>query len=327
MGSHPGRREENIVAKIIQITIENDGQRIDNFIFKQLKGIPKGRVYRAIREGEVRVNKKRVKPSYHLQGNDEVRIPPLTAAIPPAVQPPKPEFAQSLLRRIIYEDSGLLVIAKPPGLPVHGGSGIRGGVIELLRLMRSDLSYLELVHRLDKETSGCLLLAKKRRTLLTWHQHLVKREVRKQYLTLVKGQWQGGARQVDAPLRKNILQSGERLVKVTPEGKPAKTLFRPLAVFADMSLLEAFPITGRTHQIRVHLASIGYPIAGDEKYGQADFNKLVKTLGLKRLFLHAASISLSNTVEPQDQDFAGICVMLEPDLYSFLNKIIKQNQS
>lgn len=183
------------MAKIVPVTIEDDGQRIDNFIFKHLKGIPKGRVYRAIREGEVRVNKKRIKPSYHLQINDAVRIPPLTTAIPTAIQPPKPEFAQCLLSRIIYEDSGLLVMAKPAGLPVHGGSGIRGGVIELLRLMRSDLPYLELIHRLDKETSGCLLLAKKRRTLLIWHQHLVKREVRKQYLTLVKGEWQGGARQ------------------------------------------------------------------------------------------------------------------------------------
>lgn len=307
------------MAKIVQITIEDDGQRIDNFIFKHLKGIPKGRVYRAIREGEVRVNKKRIKPSYHLQVNDEVRIPPLTAVIPIAIQPPKPEFAKSLLRRIIHEDSGLLVIAKPAGLPVHGGSGIRGGVIELLRLLRPDLAYLELIHRIDKETSGCLLLAKKRRTLLTWHQHLVKREVRKQYLTLVKGQWQGGARHVDAPLRKNILQSGERLVKVAPEGKPAKTMFRPLAIFAGMSLLEAFPMTGRTHQIRVHLASIGHPIAGDEKYGDADFNKWVKNLGLKRMFLHAASISLPNTFEPQD--FAGICVILEPELYAFLNTI------
>ncbi len=208
-------------------------------------------------------------------------------------------------------------------MAVHGGSGIQGGIIELLRMTRPDLRYLELIHRIDKETSGCLLLAKNRKTLLAWHEHLLHRRVRKQYIALVKGRWEGGARRVEEPLKKNILSSGERLVKVDPEGKPAVTLFNPLKKFKDMSLILASPLTGRTHQIRVHLQSIGYPIAADQKYGDEVFNKSVKKLGLKRLFLHAASISCALDEQNPENAF-GICVILSPDLQAFLEKTAGQ---
>jgi len=297
------------MAQPITIDSEAVGQRIDNFIFKYLKGVPKERVYRAIRRGEVRVNRGRIQPDYRLQLGDQVRIPPLTLGRSTQPQPPRLEVKQELLQRIVYEDPGLIVLAKPAGMPVHGGSGIRGGVIELLRLIRPDLKFLELIHRLDRETSGCLLLAKKRQTLLTWHELLTRRQVRKQYLALVKNEWQGGARRIEAPLLKNTLSSGERLVKVDPQGKPAITLVRPLKIFKGMSLVEVSPLTGRTHQIRVHLQHVGHPIAADQKYGDPDFNRRLKRQGLKRLFLHAAAISTP--------DF-GLCILLEPDLQHFL---------
>lgn len=297
------------MAKTVLVGPEEAGQRIDNFIFKHLKSVPKVRVYRAFRHGEVRVNKGRVKPGYRLQVHDEIRIPPLQQARtgPPLLV--REEVARAIRHSIIYEDDGLIVLDKPPGMPVHGGSGIQGGVIELLRLARPELKFLELVHRLDRETSGCLLLAKKRQTLLSWHDNLTHRRVQKQYITLVKGSWQGGARKVDAPLIKNVLSSGERIVKLGAEGKPALTIFNPIRVFNHLSLIEACPQTGRTHQIRVHLQSIGYPIAGDQKYGDAEFNKSMKSRGLKRLFLHSASIS--------SPDF-GLCAPLAHDLKEFL---------
>lgn len=308
------------MVKVVIIQPDAVGQRVDNFIFKHLKGVPKVRVYRAIRNGEVRVNQGRIKPEYRVQLDDKVRIPPLASTHTSKPVTPRAEVAEAILQRIIYEDAGLMVIDKPANLSVHGGSGIQGGVIELLRMIRPDLHFLELIHRLDRETSGCLLLAKKRRTLLAWHQHLTQRRARKQYITLVKGCWQGGPRRVEAPLCKNILSSGERLVMVSDEGKPAATLFSPLKIFKNMSLIEAAPLTGRTHQIRVHLQYIGYPIAADQKYGDADFNHQVRSLGLKRLFLHAASISCPGDEKTGEGPF-GICTFLAPDLQDFLHKI------
>ena len=176
----------------------------------------------------MRVNGGRIKPEYRLNADDQVRVPPLSKERPLKPVPPRPEVENALLQRIIYEDSGLIVIDKPPGLAVHGGSGLQGGVIDLLRIIRPELRFLELIHRLDRETSGCLLLAKKRSTLLAWHQHLLQRRARKQYIALVKGCWEGGTKRVEAPLLKNILSSGERIVKVGEDGKPAVTLFRPL---------------------------------------------------------------------------------------------------
>lgn len=306
------RGNKTDMTKIVVIRPEEAGQRIDNFIFKQLKGVPKVRVYRAIRRGEVRVNKGRVKPDYRLNSDDHIRVPPLAEPRVCVPMLPRLEVRDAIQQRIVYEDAGLIVIDKPAGLSVHGGSGIQGGVIELLRLIRPELHFLELIHRLDRETSGCLLLAKKRQTLLAWHEHLKLRRVRKQYITLVRGRWEGGARRVEAPLLKNTLSGGERIVRVTEEGKAAVTIFRPIQIFDAMSLIEACPLSGRTHQIRVHLQHIGYPIAADQKYGDSDFNQKVKRLGLKRLFLHAASISCA--------DF-GLCIPLESDLQNFLQKI------
>ena len=308
------------MAEVITIQSDQAGQRVDNFIFKHLKGVPKVRVYRAIRNGEVRVNGGRIKPEYRLAADDQVRIPPLSSERPLKPVAPRVEVKNALLERIIYEDSGLIVIDKPSGLAVHGGSGLQGGVIDLLRMIRPELKFLELIHRLDRETSGCLLLAKKRRTLLAWHQHLTERRARKQYIALVKGRWEGGSQRVEAALRKNILSSGERIVKVSADGKPAVTLFRPLKIFKNMSLIEASPLTGRTHQIRVHLQHIGYPIAADSKYGDEHFNQQVRSAGLKRLFLHAASISCP--ADPQtNEGLFGICALLAADLQDFLKKI------
>ncbi len=300
-----------IMVRTVLVQSEEVGQRIDNFIFKHLKNVPKVRVYRAFRHGEVRVNKGRVKPDYRVKLNDEIRIPPLQVIRTGVALVVREEVAFAIRKSIIYEDEGLIVLDKPPGMPVHGGSGIRGGVIELLRLARPELRFLELIHRLDRETSGCLLLAKKRKILLAWHDYLTRRLVQKQYITLVKGAWQGGRRSVNVPLIKNVLSSGERIVKVGEEGKPALTIFNPIKVFRHFSLIEACPQTGRTHQIRVHLQSLGYPIAGDQKYGDAEFNKSMKGQGLKRLFLHSASIC--------SPDF-GLCVSLAPDLKEFLNR-------
>ncbi len=309
------------MAKMITIQSEAVGQRIDNFIFKHLKGVPKVRVYRAIRKGEVRVNLKRIKPEYRLQLEDQVRVPPLDDSVAAVIQTPREEVANNLKNRIVYEDKGLLVIDKPAGMAVHGGSGLQGGLIEILRIIRPDLHFLELIHRLDRETSGCLLLAKKRQTLLTWHEYLKQRRARKQYLALVRGIWSGGKRKVEQALVKNVLSSGERIVKVNNhEGKSAVTWFNPIRQFANMTLVEAFPITGRTHQIRVHLAHIGYPIAADEKYGDKDFNAYVRRLGLKRLFLHALSMSYPG--DDHGEGMFGLCILLEPELCDFLQKII-----
>ena len=300
------------MANIVTAGAEDAGQRIDNFIFKHLKGVPKARVYRAIRHGEVRVNQGRIKPEHRLQVGDRVRIPPLGGIRTAAPVVARLEVSQAIQDSIVYEDASLLVINKPPGLPVHGGSGIQGGVIELLQIIRPDLKFLELIHRLDRETSGCLLLAKKRSALLSWHERLRKRLARKQYLALVRGEWQGGAKRIEAALLKNILRSGERMVTIHPEGKAAVTFVKPLQIFRGMTLVEAYPLTGRTHQIRVHLQHIGYPIAADQKYGDSEFNRLVKNQGLKRLFLHAASIS---------SDEFGLCIPLASDLQAFLEKI------
>lgn len=267
------------------------GQRIDNFLATCLKDVPKSHVYRLLRKGEVRVNKGRIKPDYRLQAGDSVRIPPLRYS---EARPPLPAAAapQWLEHRVLFEDAALLVLDKPSGMAVHGGSGQSYGVIEALRALRPNAPFLELVHRLDRETSGCLLIAKKPAMLRGLHELLRSGEVEKRYLALLQGRWQGGPRRVDMPLEKNVLQSGERMVRVSAQGKAAMSLFRPRQVFSGASLVEVVLDTGRTHQIRVHAAALGHPIAGDDKYGDADFNKLMRAHGLRRLFLHAHELSL-----------------------------------
>ena len=280
-------------SRVITLVIDEERteQRLDNFLFNKLKNVPKSRVYRMLRGGEVRVNKKRVRPSYKLQLDDQVRIPPFWAETTPLDNKPGHNLVKLLLDAIIFEDSRILVINKPSGIASHGGSGINFGAIEILRAARSDLRNLELVHRLDRDTSGCLILAKRRSALRELHKLAYEGKILKKYILLVKGNWQGGKRVVDMPLLKGLVKSGERIVTVSSEGKKSITIFRPLKVGKDVSLLEAELKTGRTHQIRVHASCTGYPIAGDQKYGDVEFNFVMKELGLKRLFLHAEKIS------------------------------------
>jgi 23S rRNA pseudouridine955/2504/2580 synthase len=287
-------------VQFIEITEHQTGQRIDNFLLNVEKGVPKSRIYRALRKGEVRVNKGRIKQTYRLETGDIVRVPPLRVAEDTTPTTVSDHVAEQLLSNIILEDEHLLVLNKPSGIAVHAGSNIKQGVIEALRILRPELPFLELVHRLDRDTSGCLLLAKSRTALLDLQQQMLNHDMNKRYLTLLKGNWNDQHKMIEQPLQKNAVSSGERLVKVDAEGKYAKTVFVPLQHFAEAQLTEAILYTGRTHQIRVHAAYSGHPLAGDDKYGQRAFNKDMKKLGLKRLFLHAWKLDISHpaTKEP-----------------------------
>jgi len=276
----------------IEIAFDRDGQRIDNFLVSQLKGVPKSHIYRILRKGEVRVNKGRVKADYRLKAGDLVRIPPIRQT-EKSIGHPGDNLLEQIDRSIIFEDKKLLAINKPPGIAVHGGSGISFGVIEALRVLRPEVPYFELVHRLDRDTSGCLLVAKKRSTLRQLHELFRTDQLQKHYLALVRGPWKEGKRKVDAPLQKNVLKSGERMVEVHPEGKEAVSYFEPVESYQSACLMRIILKTGRTHQIRVHAAHIGHPIAGDQKYGDPSFNRQMRALGLNRLFLHAAYLSFA----------------------------------
>ena len=269
------------------------GQRIDNYLQRVMKGVPKPRIYRALRKGEVRVNKKRVKPEFKLSIGDSVRIPPIGVKDDSVPATPGSRFVELLESRILFEDSELMVVNKPSGIAVHGGSGVQLGLIEALRSMRPGNSFLELVHRIDKETSGCLMVAKKRATLLALHQQLREGGMQKQYTALLDGRWSGREHLIDAPLKKNVAASGERFVRVAVDGKASKTLFHVENRFENATLVSAKPITGRTHQIRVHAQFAGHPILGDQRYGETERNKQAKKAGLKRLFLHAHSLAFT----------------------------------
>lgn len=304
--------QKNSVQYIV-ITPDFAGQRIDNFLVTRLKGVPKTHIYRILRKGEVRVNKKRAQPSYRLQANDSVRLPPLRLEEKSAPQVPSRQLMTFLSERILYEDNNLLIINKPSGIPVHGGSGVKLAIVEALRSMYPKSPHLELAHRLDADTSGCLILSKKRGVLKELHELFREGKVRKIYWALTKGHWKESEYRVDVPLHKNHLSSGERIVRVDKEGKSSLTLFRPLKTFTEASLVEATLETGRTHQIRVHAQYRGHPIAGDEKYGDREFNKVMRQKGLKRLFLHAHRIdfvlpSTNQRIEleaPLDDDLAA----------------------
>ncbi|AUX72384.1 23S rRNA pseudouridine(955/2504/2580) synthase RluC [Erwinia pyrifoliae] len=279
----------------IAISADEAGQRIDNFLRTQLKGVPKSMIYRILRKGEVRVNKKRIKPEYKLEAGDEVRIPPVRVAEREEENvSPKLAKVAALEAAIIFEDDYLLVMNKPSGTAVHGGSGLSFGVIEGLRALRPDARFLELVHRLDRDTSGILLVAKKRSALRSLHEQLREKGMQKDYLALVRGQWPSHVKAVRAPLLKNILQSGERVVKVSSEGKPSETLFKVEERYAIATLVKASPVTGRTHQIRVHTLHAGHPIALDDRYGETEFDQQLSSTGLKRLFLHAAALRFTH---------------------------------
>ncbi|NOX42894.1 MAG: 23S rRNA pseudouridine(955/2504/2580) synthase RluC [Gammaproteobacteria bacterium] len=304
------------VVEFIEIDDDLAGQRIDNFLLAKLKGVPKSHVYRILRKGEVRVNKGRSKPIYRLKAGDIVRIPPVRQGGKSDETIPSDRVLERLESSILYEDKSMLILNKPSGIAVHGGSGVSYGVIEGLRALKSEEKYLELVHRLDRETSGCLLIAKKRRFLRSLHEQLRNKQTEKRYLALVRGRWVDAERRVEAPLHKNVMQSGERIVRVSPQGKQACSVFRGKICNKMASLLELSPVTGRTHQLRVHAAFIEYPIAGDEKYGDNDFNKNMRSLGLKRLFLHANYIRF-NTPDGETMQFRA-------DLPAELQKIIDQ---
>lgn len=283
------------------VTVDEDyaGQRIDNFLKLHLKGVPKSMLYRILRKGEVRVNKKRVKPEYKIQANDLVRVPPVRVSEESAPVNPKLTKVAQLENCIIHEDERIMVINKPSGIAVHGGSGLSFGLIEGLRALRPEQKFLELVHRIDRETSGILLVAKKRSALRHLHEQLREKKMQKRYHALVCGAWPDNRFKVKAPLQKNVLKSGERIVNVDPNGKDSETRYRILEQYSckegqsitELSLVEASPITGRTHQIRVHSLHAGHAILGDPKYATDVSQALTHQIGLQRLFLHAAAIS------------------------------------
>ena len=299
-----------------RISEEAGGQRIDNYLLKILKGVPKSHIYRILRSGEVRVNSGRAKPAYRLRPGDELRLPPVRVAVraPRATPPPNAELEHAIL----YEDEHLLVLNKPSGLAVHGGSGVSFGVIEQLRSQRPLARFLELVHRLDRDTSGLLLLAKKRSALTALHTELRAGRVKKYYLTLVKGKWRNAKQSVRLNLHKYVLASGERRVAVDAEGDESHTVFDLQHAWREFSLLRAELKTGRTHQIRVHLAHLGYPIAGDAKYGDFAFNKDLARAGLKRMFLHASRVSFKH---PATDALLTLEAPLPDELRNFLRTL------
>lgn len=300
------------------LEIEEGGQRIDNFLLTQLKDIPKSHIYQLLRKGEVRVNKKRVKPDYRLQSQDIVRLPPMFLPLRSVKRAPD-RLIDTINQQVIYEDNYFLVVNKPAGIAVHGGSGISFGVIEALRQSRPKEKYLELAHRLDRETSGCLLLVKKPSILKEVHQLLRERgQVDKRYIALLSGQVSFQKEKViNVPLKKFELAGGERIVKCLPDGKPSETHFTLLRLYPNASLVEAKPITGRTHQIRVHAVYMGHPIAGDEKYGDKEFNKVASKQGLKRLFLHSSYLQFTLPSTSQRYEFKA---PLAGDLAAMLSK-------
>jgi 23S rRNA pseudouridine955/2504/2580 synthase len=301
----------------VRVGEDEAGQRLDNFLLARLKGVPKSHVYRLLRKGEVRVNKGRAKPDYRLAEGDEVRLPPVRR---PEADAPTPRGRSAGLRLeplILHEDDRLIVLDKPTGLAVHGGSGLSHGVIEALRAARPEAPYLELVHRLDRETSGCLLIAKRRSMLRVLHGLLREGRVEKRYLALVKGRWELGEVRLEDRLRKTV-RGGERVVTVDETGKTAASIFRPVEIGSAASLLEVRIMTGRTHQIRVQAAEAGHPLAGDERYGDREYNRRMKELGLERLFLHAASVGWEDPVSGEWRVFS---TPLPDDLREVLSRL------
>jgi len=282
----------------VEIGPRHAGQRLDNFLLTTLKGVPRSHIYRLLRKGEVRVNKGRAKPETRLKEGDIVRLPPVRTSAPerPLADPGRYAWLND---RILHEDDSLLVIDKPPGLAVHSGSGVRVGLIEALRALRGEGVPLELAHRLDRDTSGCLIITKSREALLGLHRMLKEGGLRKTYLALLVGRWKGGDREVETALEKGRDVAGEKRVAVAGEGRVARSRFRPRDRYRNTTLVEIDLHTGRTHQARVHAAHLGHPIAGDEKYGDRDDNRRFRKLGIRRMFLHALRIAFPHPVSGQ----------------------------
>jgi 23S rRNA pseudouridine955/2504/2580 synthase len=276
-----------------EVSADEAGQRLDNYVHKRLGEIPRSKIYRVIRKGEVRVNGHRAGPDTRLQAHDKIRIPPVRVRPADEVGRPSSSLQDTIREAIVYEDAKLLVLNKPAGVAVHGGSGISFGVIEALRALRPD-EHLELAHRLDRDTSGCLIVARGTASLRVLHALFREEDTtfEKRYLTLLKGPWDLGKKRIDAPLRTDTRVGGERTVRVDASGKPSLSDFRPVQFFGKRAtLMEVSLLTGRTHQIRVHALHAGHPVAGDEKYGDPGFNEEMRAFGLNRMFLHAHSVS------------------------------------
>ena len=305
-------------AILVTVEADEDDRRLDNFLMSRLRGVPRSRVYRMIRSGEVRVNKGRAKPDRRLVEGDAVRIPPVTTTPRPPVKPGEHGGAAWLEERILYEDKDLLILNKPSGLAVHGGSGVSAGVIELLRAARERSGDYGLVHRLDRDTSGCLLISKRRSALRYLSGLFREGEVDKRYTALLLGSWRSGNLSVDERLLTTRRRGGERHVSVDPAGKQAFTRFIPERDYGPAQLTTVELGTGRTHQIRVHAQSIGHPVAGDTRYGSSA-DPVVKNYGLGRLFLHAASLAFDSRAgdrviradAPLDEDLQGVLRRLE----------------
>ena len=298
----------------------DDGQRLDNFLLRTLGSVPRSLVYRILRTGQVRVNGRRAKPAYRLVPGDRVRLPPLQASEPKPereAKAPSKSLREFVTAAVIHEDRDLIVVNKPAGVAVHGGSGVSFGVIEALRAVHPELKELELVHRLDRETSGCLLVAKRRAVLRDLHAQLRERKVAKRYLALVAGRWPFGVKTIDLPLKTNLKQGGERVVRVHSEGQHAVTTFKPIEQFGKIATLLDIDLgTGRTHQIRVHAAHAGYPVAGDEKYGDREKDAKLKEHGLTRMFLHAASLTFRRGEQP-----FTVTAPLPPELQAVVDQL------
>ena len=294
----------------------DENRRLDNYLMARLKGLPRTRIYQMLRRGEVRVNKGRVKQNYRLQQGDIIRIPPVSLEAPTERGKPPGYLLEMVKKATLHEDQDLLVLNKPSGLVVHGGSGRTFGVIELLRYLRPDAQDLQLVHRLDQDTSGCLLLCKSAPRLKMLQDEFREGRVIKKYLALLSGSMGKKKVDVSAPLKKNVLSSGERIVRVDESGKSAMSTFTRRRNFNSSCLAEVLIATGRTHQIRVHAKHIGHPVAGDEKYGDENFNAGLRKRGLKRLFLHASELTLM----PGNNEELLIKAPLPVDLEDFLKK-------
>ncbi len=308
------------VSGVQKIVVHEDdsGQRVDNFIQRVSGGLPKSRLYKIIRKGEVRVNGKRVKPEYRIDAGDTVRLPPMFTQEKQAVGAISPRLQKLLLGAVLYEDDEVLVLNKPAGLAVHGGSGVNIGLIEALRQCRPNDRTLELVHRLDRDTSGCLLIAKKRSMLRRLHADLREGHFNKRYLALVAGQWNKTVSEINAPLVKNQLASGERYVKVGKDGRRSVTRFNVLRTNNSATLLDVHLLTGRTHQIRVHTQYAGNPIVGDNKYGDNVKNSYFKQIGGSRLYLHAAQLSFN---APGSGHRITVDAPLDTDTQQFVDKV------
>lgn len=312
-----GPKEVRQGVQLVVVDEDNEGQRVDNFLLAQLRGVPRSIIYRVVRKGEVRVNKGRVKPDTRLRVGDQVRIPPITRKERPAQVAPGSRVQGVMEDAVLFENDQMLVVNKPSGIAVHGGSGLSFGLIEVLRSARPDARFLELVHRLDRDTSGLVMVAKKRSALRFLQEELRQKRIRKHYHALVSGHWPEAVGRVDVPLLRYEMPNGERRVKVDEAGKASLTLFRCLKNYEGYSLVEASPVTGRTHQIRVHSAWEGHPIAGDDKYMDDGSLKAFRAIGGQRLMLHAWALEFALPV-------TGESMRLEAPYDDAFNDVLKK---